>query len=103
MQLLTAQVDWDNPIDPGIMWVSDNPKTVMKSIEVSNTTDIPIEITIKRLDEQNNAYQVLTAIIESNDYAVFHAGLSVALGVGHKLIAEADDEDISITANLVVL
>lgn len=103
MQLFTAQVDWDNPIDPGIMWVSESPKTVLKSIEVSNPTDAPAEVTLKRFDEQGNAYQVLAAIVEANDYAVFGVGLTIALGMGHKLIAEADNEDILITANLVVL
>ncbi len=98
--LTSNKVDFSSIIEPGLLAMGQE-QTLIKSVEICNTTEEDAEFEIVRIDTEQEEYMLVGGSIEAGNYAVPLACLNIPLDNGHKLVARSENTELKITANIL--
>ena len=98
--LTSNKVDFSSIIEPGLLAIGQE-QTLIKSVEICNTTEEDAEFEIVRIDTEQEEYMLLSGTIEAGNYAVPLSMMNIPLDNGHKLIAKSENTELKITANIL--
>lgn len=75
--------------------------TVIRSLEISNTSGVEATVYINRFDDEvsPNEYGAITLILDNNDYVILWSDSMICLPEGHTLVVSSNQEDVSFVAN----